>query len=133
MIALSVEWNDDRVDPSTHSQFHPPSSIRCSANQSAMAVTSAASQTPLARVLALMQQSTSPPQYGRSSYSHRLLAASRSAVPASAEALTPHSRNEVRLDVVAVHGWPAPATASGPSKSKSLGKNAPPAHCPSAS
>ena len=34
-------------------------------NQVAMPVTSAPSHTPLARVHALMQQSTSPPQYGR--------------------------------------------------------------------
>ena len=31
---FSVEWYDDRVDPSTQKQFQPPSSRRCSANQS---------------------------------------------------------------------------------------------------
>src|SRR4051794_10041189 len=96
---LSVEWNDERVDPSTHSQFQPPSTMRCSTNQSASAETSASSQAPLASVYALMQQSTSPPQYGRSSYSQRLLAASFSAVPASAAASNPHSRSALRLQV----------------------------------
>jgi hypothetical protein len=59
---LSVEWNDDRVEPSTHSQFQPPSGSWCSMNQSTMPATSAPSQTPFATVHALMQQSTSPPQ-----------------------------------------------------------------------
>ena len=72
-----MEWNDERVDPSTHSQFQPPSASRCSTNQAASPSTSAPSQTPFASVQALMQQSTSPPQYGRSSYSQRLFAASR--------------------------------------------------------
>ena len=62
-----MEWKDERVEPSTHSQFQPPSGRRWSTNQVAMPVTSAPSHTPLARVQALMQQSTSPPQYGRSS------------------------------------------------------------------
>jgi hypothetical protein len=57
-----VEWNDERVEPASHSQFQPPSAIWCSTNQRAIPDTSAPSQTPLARVHALMQQSTSPPQ-----------------------------------------------------------------------
>ncbi len=48
--ALSVEWNEDRREPSTHMQFHPPSGSRCSTNQSAMPDTSARSHAPLARV-----------------------------------------------------------------------------------
>jgi hypothetical protein len=59
---LSVEWNDDRVEPSTHSQFQPPSVSRCSTNQSARPATSAPSHRPFASVQALIQQSTSPPQ-----------------------------------------------------------------------
>src|SRR4029434_10333767 len=78
-------------------------------------------------------QSTSPPQYGRSSYSQRLFAASRSAVPASAAASRPHSRRVLSVHVVAVHGWPASSAVSEPWKSKSPGKYAPPAHCPSGS
>ncbi len=119
---FSVEWNDDRVDPSTHSQFQPPSASRCSTNHAAMPSTSAPSQTPFVSVQALMQQSTSPPQYGRSSYSQRLFAARRSAVSVSTDASTPHSRSEFSDQVVAVHGWPAPSAASGPSKSKSRGE-----------
>ena len=46
----------------------------------------------------------------------------------STDASTPHSRSEFSDHVVAVHGWPAPSAASGPSKSKPPGKNAPPAH-----
>ena len=69
-----------------------------------------------------MQQSTSPPQYGRSSYSQRLFAASRSAVSVSTDASTPHSRSELSDHVVAVHGWPAPSAASGPWKSKPPGR-----------
>ncbi len=133
LSAFSVEWNDDRVDPLTHSQFQPPSAIRCSTNHAASPSTSAPSQTPFASVHALMQQSTSPPQYGRPSYSHRLFAARRSAVSVSADASTPHSRSEFSDHVVAVHGWPAPSAASGPWKSKPPGKNAPPAHWPSGS
>ena len=60
--ALRVEWNDDRVDPSTHSQFQPPSTSWCSTNQATIPSTSAPNHTPLATVQALMQQSTSPPQ-----------------------------------------------------------------------
>ncbi len=80
------------------------------------------SHAPLARVNALMQQSTSPPQYGRSSYSQRLFAASRSAVPASAAAWRPHSPSVLSAHVVAVHGCPAPSAASKPEKSKPFGK-----------
>ena len=114
-----MEWNDERVEPSTHSQFQPPSAIRWSRNHWAIPETSAPSHTPLARVKALMQQSTSPPQYGRSSYSQRLFAARRSAVPASAAASRPQSRRVLSVHVVAVHGCPAPSAASGPLKSKS--------------
>ncbi|SKF62550.1 Uncharacterised protein [Mycobacteroides abscessus subsp. abscessus] len=61
-MAFKVEWNEDRVDPSTHSQFQPPSSIWCSSSQAAMGETSVPSQAPLAKVNALMQASTSPSQ-----------------------------------------------------------------------
>ncbi len=73
-----------------------------------MPVTSAPSHTPFATVQALMQQSTSPPQYGRSSYSQRLFAASSSAVRRSRRtaASSPHSRSEFSVHVVAVHGCP---------------------------
>jgi hypothetical protein len=80
-----------------------------------------------------MQQSTSPPQYGRLSYSHREFTARRSAVSPRAAASSPQSRSVFSTQVVAVHGWPAPSAASGPAKSKSAGKYAPPAHCPSVS
>ena len=46
--------------------------------RSASLSTSAPSHSPFINVQALMQQSTSPPQYGRSSYSQRLFAARRS-------------------------------------------------------
>ena len=73
-----------------------------------MPVTSAPSHTPFATVQALMQQSTSPPQYGSSSYSQREFAASSSAVRLSrrTSASIPHSRSELRVQVVAVQGWP---------------------------
>src|SRR5258708_7780714 len=61
-----------------------------------------------------MQQSTSPPQYGRPSYSQRLFAASSSAVPASTAASRPHSRSEFNDHVVAVHGCPQPSSAPPP-------------------
>ena len=109
-----MEWNDERVEPSTHWQFQPPSASWWSRNHCAMPVTSAPSHAPLASVKALMQQSTSPPQYGRSSYSHRLLAASSSAVPARASAGRPHSRSVFSDQVVAVYGCPSPPS-SGPS------------------
>src|SRR4051794_1122188 len=87
----------------------------------------------VAPVQALMQQSTSPLQYDKSSYSQRQLSARSSTVrrSRSTAASRPHSRNELSVHVVAVHGCPAPSAASGPSKSKSAGKNAPPAHWPS--
>ena len=87
--------------------------------------TSAPSHAPLATVKALMQRSTSPPQYGRLSYSHREFAARRSAVSPRTAASNPQSRSVFSTQVVAVHGWPAPSAASGPAKSKSAGKYAP--------
>ena len=105
MTALIVEWNDARVDPSTHAQFHPPSVIWCAGNHAAIGETSAPSHVPLARVKALMQASTSPPQYGRSSYSQRALARRSPAVSGfNASGSTPHSRRELSDHVVAVHG-----------------------------
>jgi hypothetical protein len=47
---LSVEWNDDRVDPSIHSQFQPPSGWRYATSQSTTPSMSAPSQTPFATV-----------------------------------------------------------------------------------
>ena len=61
--ALSVEWNEERVEsPSSASQFQPPSASRCAGNHAASAETSAPSHAPLASVYELMQTSTSPPQ-----------------------------------------------------------------------
>ena len=59
---FNVECTLERTDPLSHSQFQPPSSMRCSTNQVASGSTSAPSHRPLARVIALMQQSTSPAQ-----------------------------------------------------------------------
>jgi hypothetical protein len=61
-----------------------------------MRVMSAPSHTPFATVQALMQQSTSPRQYGRFSYSQREFAASSSTVRRSrrTSAAMPHSRSE---------------------------------------
>ena len=82
-----------------------------------------------------MQQSTSPSQYGRPSYSQRQFSASSSAVRRSRRTLAsrPHSRNELSVQVVAVQGCELCSAASGPAKSNSAGKNAPPAHWPSRS
>ncbi len=135
--ALRVEWTEDRVEPCSHSQFQPPSSIAWSTNQAAFARMSRPSQRPLRRVMALMQTSTSPSQKGRSSYSQRVPRSNRSAVSPSARAGTPHSRREFSDQVVAVHGWPSRKArgSSGPGypAEPGTGKNAPPDHCPSGS
>src|ERR1700712_3640584 len=102
--ALSVEWNDDFVDPSSHMQSHPPSGMRCSGSHASMAETSAPSHAPFARVKPLMQQSASPCQYGPSLYSHREFSASFSAVPANATGSVPHPRRMFKAQVVAVYG-----------------------------
>src|SRR5262249_36102906 len=75
-----------------------------------------------------MQQSTSPPQYGRPSYSQRLFAASRSAGPARAEASRPQSRRGLSVHVVAVQRCPAPPP--GPGTAGQPGRREPPAPCP---
>ncbi len=82
-----------------------------------------------------MQQSTSPSQYGRPSYSQQQFFASSSAVRRSRRTLAsrPHSRNELSVHVVAVQGCELCSAASVPAKSNSAGKNAPPAHWPSRS
>src|SRR5699024_1269115 len=123
--ALSVEWKEETLEPSIHSQFQPPSSCWCWRSQSTSPSTSASSQSPFDRAHELMQTSTSPPQYVRFSYSQRT-SASFSAVPASAAASTPHSRRSLSAQVVAVHGCGVSSA-----KAKSAGKLAPPAHAPS--
>jgi hypothetical protein len=94
-------------------------------NQFASPETSTPSHAPLESVQELMQQSTSPPQYGRSSYSHREFAARRSAVSPRTSGSRPHSRSDFRAQVVAVQGCPCSFICSN---SKPLGKYAPPAH-----
>src|SRR5699024_10023652 len=101
--ALSVEWKEETLEPSIHSQFQPPSSCWCSRSQSTIPSTAASSQSPLDRGHEVMQTSTSPPQYGRFSYSQRT-SASISAVPASAAASPPHSPRSLSAQVVAGHG-----------------------------
>jgi hypothetical protein len=62
---FNVERSDDCTDPFAHSQFQPPSAMRRLRNQRARWLTSTLSHAPFASVNALMQQSTSPFQYGR--------------------------------------------------------------------
>ncbi len=59
---LRVEGKDETVAPSTHAQFHPPSSSWWASIHSTIPSTSAPSQRPLDSVHELMQQSTSPLQ-----------------------------------------------------------------------
>src|SRR5699024_9803852 len=46
MRALSVEWKEEALEPSTHSQFQPPSSCWCSRSQSTSCSSSSSLPTP---------------------------------------------------------------------------------------
>src|SRR5712692_1091396 len=100
-----VVWNDERVEPRSASQFHPPS-LSCSLrSRSTTPFTSWPKYEPIATAFPLMHGSTSPEKYAWPAWSH--LALSRtSATARRACALigsSPMYRSSNNVCVVEVH------------------------------
>ena len=126
---LMVVWNDDRTEPCSASQFHPPSSSCSPRRRSTMPSTSWPKYTPRATVLPLMHGSTSPSKNGRSSYSQRQFSLT-CATARRTRSLSGSTPKVAQQGERGLRGGPGLARLFW-APSRPRGKSAPPAHWPS--
>ena len=127
---LIVVANDERTEPFSASQFHPPSSSCSPSRRATTPSTSCSKQVPNLTVRPLMHGSTSPLKNGCPACSQRQCALTSATArrTRSEDGSTPKSCNSWSVGSVAVQGWP---WFSSRQLRLGAGKHAPPAHWPS--
>ena len=131
---FSVEWNDDRVEPSTHSQFQPPSASLVLEEPVDDAVIVGAEPHAVGDGPGVDAAVDLAAPVGQSSYSHRLFSARSSAVrPAQNGGIEAPLAQRVERPRRRGPRLAGTFGGLGAVEVEVAGKKAPPAHCPSGS